>query len=105
MTHDSYSCDKYPDMEVRPFPVRRDSGPNNFIGSVVKENISLQIECPGVNVINLFSSSPMFFLANLIFIYTESHYQKVNLRLSPIELAPVACTINIVGSSIDSHHK
>jgi hypothetical protein len=48
-------------MEVRPFPARRDSGPNNFIGSVVKENSSLQIECPGVNVINPFSLSPMVF--------------------------------------------
>ncbi len=47
-----------------------------------------------------------FFVTNGFFwqIYPESHYRKVPFRLSPLGLAPVACTINIVRSSIGNHH-
>ena len=44
LSHDSYSCTKYPN--TRPFPTRREPGPNNFVASVAKVGASLQEPCP-----------------------------------------------------------
>ena len=34
--HDSYNCQKY--LNSEPFPIQRNIGPNNFIGSANKSN-------------------------------------------------------------------
>ena len=44
LSHDSYSCNKFPN--TRPFPTRRESGPNNFVAAVVEVGVSLQEPCP-----------------------------------------------------------
>ena len=42
--HDAYTCEKFQDTVG--WPTKRQSGPNNFVGSVVKENRSLVEKCP-----------------------------------------------------------
>ena len=44
MSHDSYTCQRYP--RTRPFPTRRREEANNFVASVVEANDILKKECP-----------------------------------------------------------
>ena len=46
MAHDSFHCVSFPDG-TRGFPTRREIGkPDNFIGSIVGENMTLEMKCP-----------------------------------------------------------
>ena len=72
ISHDSYLCQKYPDTQ--PFPTQRNIEHNNFFGAVVNDNWTLLDECPvecrpkdhpGVNVINL-ASSTLLLLINML---------------------------------------
>ncbi len=44
LSHDSYFCAKYTDMEVRPFPSRRPRGKCNFVGAPCVEAIMDKID-------------------------------------------------------------
>ena len=44
MGHDSHFCEKYP--STQPFPIERKNVFNNFVASVVKENMHIWDECP-----------------------------------------------------------
>ena len=44
LSHDSYSCMKFPN--TKPFPTRRETGPNNFVAAVVEVGVTLTQECP-----------------------------------------------------------
>jgi hypothetical protein len=49
----------YPNTQ--PFPTERLNETNNFVASVVKENVSLWVECPGANAIKLFAHNLRIF--------------------------------------------
>ena len=44
ISHDSYSCSKFPNTNA--FPTRRETGPNNFVAAVVEVGVTLAEECP-----------------------------------------------------------
>ena len=42
--HDAYTCEKF--HNTIGWPTKRLMDPNNFVGSVVKENVALTQKCP-----------------------------------------------------------
>ena len=44
LSHDSYHCKKF--SNTKPFPTRRKSDLNNFVGAVATDNYTLEVECP-----------------------------------------------------------
>ena len=44
IAHDSYYCEEF--SNTMPFPVKRPTGPNNFVGAIILDGSSLKTPCP-----------------------------------------------------------